>query len=229
VRTIGLLGGMSWESTSLYYRLLNQGAASRLGGLHSAPIVLHSVDFAPIAAMQTAGQWEEAGDALASSARSLVAGGAGLVALATNTMHKVAAQIEDAIDVPFVHLVDATACAVRAAELSRVGLLATSFTMEDGFYQRRMGEHGVDVVIPCADDRAEVHRVIYEELCLGVVSPQSRQRYLDIAGRLAQEGSEGLVLGCTEIELLLQPGDTDVPQFPTTAIHVEAILDAAQS
>ncbi|MEP6665286.1 MAG: aspartate/glutamate racemase family protein [Nocardioidaceae bacterium] len=227
MRTIGLIGGMSWESTALYYRLLNEGAAARLGGLHSAPLLLHSVDFAPIEEMQTAGRWEEAGNVLAASAQSLLSGGAELIALATNTMHKVAPQIEDAIDVPFVHLVDATATAVLAAGLTRVGLLATGFTMEDGFYHQRMRQHGIEVLVPEADDRAEVHRVIYEELCLGLVSTASRQRYLDIANRLAGAGAEGLVLGCTEIELLVQPGDTDLRQFPTTAIHVEAILDAA--
>ncbi len=227
MRTIGLLGGMSWESTALYYQLLNEGAATRLGGLHSAPIVLHSVDFAPIEQMQVAGRWDEAGRILADAAQGLVSAGAELVALATNTMHKVSAPIEAAIEVPFVHLIDATATALTHDGLSRVGLLATGFTMEDGFYAERMRQHGIDVLVPDPDDRAEVHRVIYEELCLGSIKDSSRDRYLDVARRLEDSGAQGLVLGCTEIELLLRPGDTTLRQYPTTAIHVEAILDAA--
>jgi aspartate racemase len=228
VRTIGLLGGMSWESTALYYQLLNEGAATRLGGLHSAPIVLHSVDFAPIEQMQVAGRWEDAGRILADAAQGLVSAGAELVALATNTMHKVSAPIEAAIGVPFVHLIDATATALTHDGLSRVGLLATGFTMEDGFYAERMRQHGIDVLVPDPDDRAEVHRVIYEELCLGSIKDSSRDRYLDVARRLEDSGAQGLVLGCTEIELLLRPGDTTLRQYPTTAIHVDAILDAAE-
>lgn len=227
MRTIGLLGGMSWESTALYYQLLNEGAATRLGGLHSAPIVLHSVDFAPIEQMQVAGRWDEAGRILADAAQGLVSAGAELVALATNTMHKVSAPIEASIEVPFVHLIDATATALTHDGLSRVGLLATGFTMEDGFYAERMRQHGIDVLVPDPDDRAEVHRVIYEELCLGSINDSSRDRYLDVARRLEDSGAQGLVLGCTEIELLLRPGDTTLRQYPTTAIHVEAILDAA--
>jgi aspartate racemase len=227
VRTIGLLGGMSWESTALYYQLLNEGAATRLGGLHSAPIVLHSVDFAPIEQMQVAGRWDEAGSILADAAQGLVSAGAELVALATNTMHKVSAPIEAAIEVPFVHLIDATATALTHDGLSRVGILATGFTMEDGFYAERMRQHGIDVLVPDPDDRAEVHRVIYEELCLGLMRDSSRDRCLDVARRLEDSGAQGLVLGCTEIELLLRPGDTTLRQYPTTAIHVDAILDAA--
>ena len=227
MRTIGLLGGMSWESTALYYQLLNEAAAARLGGLHSAPIVLHSVDFAPIEQMQVAGRWDEAGSILADAAQGLVSAGAELVALATNTMHKVSAPIEAAIEVPFVHLIDATATALTHDGLSRVGLLATGFTMEDGFYAERMRQHGIDVLVPDPDDRAEVHRVIYEELCLGSIKDSSRDRYLDVARRFENSGAQGLVLGCTEIELLLRPGDTTLRQYPTTAIHVDAILDAA--
>ena len=227
MRTIGLLGGMSWESTALYYQLLNEGAATRLGGLHSAPIVLHSVDFAPIEQMQVAGRWDEAGSILADAAQGLVSAGAELVALATNTMHKVSAPIEAAIEVPFVHLIDATAAALTQDGLSQVGLLATGFTMEDGFYAERMRQHGIDVLVPDPDDRAEVHRVIYEELCLGLIKDSSRDRYLDVARRLENSGAQGLVLGCTEIELLLRPGDTTLRQYPTTAVHVDAILDAA--
>jgi aspartate racemase len=229
VRTIGLLGGMSWESTALYYQLLNQGTARRRGGLHSAPLLLHSVDFAPIERMQVEDRWDEAGGFLAEAARRLAAAGAEVVALATNTMHKVAAPIEAALDVPFVHLVDATADAVRETGMTRVGLLATGFTMEDGFYQRRMAEHGIEVIVPEADDRAEVHRVIYEELCRGQVLDASRARFVETSDRLAAAGAEGLLLACTEIELLVGPGDTALHQFPTTSIHVDAILDAALS
>jgi aspartate racemase len=227
MRTIGLLGGMSWESTALYYQLLNERAAKRMGGLHSAPIVVHSVDFAPIEQMQVDGRWDEAGDILAQAAQGLVRAGAELVALATNTMHKVAAPIERAIEVPFVHLIDATASALATDGLSRVGLLATGFTMEDGFYADRMAEHGIEVLVPGPDDRAEVHRVIYEELCLGIVKDSSRDRYCEVARGLETAGAQGLVLGCTEIELLVHPPDTNLRQYPTTAIHVEAILDAA--
>ncbi len=229
MRTIGLLGGMSWESTALYYRLLNESAARRLGGLHSAPVIVHSVDFAPIEAMQVEGRWDDAALVLATAAKGLTTAGAELVALATNTMHKVAAPIEAAIEVPFVHLVDATAAALVRAGRRRVGLLATGFTMQDGFYHDRMAGHGVDVLVPDQEERDEVHRVIYEELCLGVISDQSRDRYLQIAAGLQRSGAEALVLGCTEIELLIRPGDTTLTQFPTTTIHVEAILEAALS
>ena len=227
MRTIGLLGGMSWESTALYYRLLNEGVAARLGGLHSAPLLLHSVDFAPVERMQVDGRWDEAGELLAEAARGLVAAGAEVLALATNTMHKVAGPIEAAVDVPFVHLIDATAAALTQAGHERAGLLATGFTMNDGFYHDRMARHGIEVAVPDPVDRAEVHRVIYEELCLGLIKDESRRRYLDIAEGLQRSGASALVLGCTEIELLVRPGDTSLPQFPTTAVHVEAILDAA--
>ncbi len=229
MRTIGLLGGMSWESTALYYRLLNERTADRLGGLHSAPMILHSVDFAPIETMQVEGRWDDAAIVLIEAAKGLTAAGAELVALATNTMHKVADPVEAAIDVPFVHLVDATAAALAQAGHRRVGLLATGFTMEDGFYHDRMAAHGVDILVPEPVDRDEVHRVIYEELCRGVIADESRRRYLQIAASLQRAGAAALVLGCTEIELLVRPGDTPLPQFPTTAIHVEAILQAALS
>ena len=227
MRTIGLLGGMSWESTALYYELLNQGTARRRGGLHSAPLLLHSLDFAAIERMQVEERWDEAGALLGEAARRLTAAGAEVVALATNTMHKVSAYIEEALDVPFVHLIDVTADAVREAGMTRVGLLATGFTMEDGFYERRMAEHGIDVIVPDAEDRAEVHRVIYEELCRGEFLDTSRARFVRTADRLADAGAEGLLLACTEVELLVGPGDTALHQFPTTSIHVDAILDAA--
>lgn len=227
MRVIGLIGGMSWESTALYYRLLNEGVADRLGGLHSARCLLHSVDFAPIEQMQTEGRWDEAGDLLAVAAASLVAGGAELVGMATNTMHKVADRVEASIDVPFVHLIDATAAAVTPHGHRRVGLLGTSFTMADGFYAERMSRHGIEVVVPDERGQADVHRVIYDELCRGVVSSSSRQRYGEVAAELEAAGAEALLLACTEIELLLSPGDTALTQFASTSIHVEALLDAA--
>jgi aspartate racemase len=228
VRRIGVLGGMSWESTAEYYRLLNEVAAARLGGLHSADLLVRSVDFAQIEALQAAGKWDHAGQVLAKEAAALEGAGAELLLLATNTMHKVATAIEAAVTIPFLHLADTTAAAVLAAEATRVGLLGTAFTMEQDFYLDRLASHGLSVTVPDAADRAEVHRIIYEELCLGEFSEKSRQAYADIVGRLAAEGCEGVILGCTEIELLLPMTDLHgVPLFPTTRLHVEAAVDAA--
>ena len=222
--TIGLIGGMSWESTAEYYRLLNEGVRDRDGGLHSAECVLFSVDFAPIEQMQVEGRWEEAGGVLADVARRVQAAGVDVVLLCTNTMHKVAEAVEAALEVPLLHLVDATADAVRREGWSTVGLLATAFTMEDGFYVDRMQRHGIRVLVPEAEDRAMVHRVIYEELCLGVISEQSREAYLGVVERLGDRGAEAVVLGCTEIELLLGAEDTEVPLLPSTRLHVQAAL-----
>jgi aspartate racemase len=227
MRTIGLLGGMSWESTAIYYRLANEFVRERLGGLHSARLLLLSVDFAEIEEMQSSGRWEEAGELLADAARSLEAGGADLLVLCTNTMHKVAGTIQDAVSIPLLHLGDATAGAVRASGLTTVGLLATGFTMSQDFYRSRLESHGLTVLVPSADDQAMVHGVIYDELCLGVVRDESRRAYIDVVDRLVERGAEGIILGCTEIELLIGPNDLDVPSFPTTRIHVEAALDAA--
>jgi aspartate racemase len=227
MKTIGLLGGMSWESTAEYYRLANEAVAARLGGLHSARCLMLSVDFADIEAMQAEGRWDEAGDALAAEARRLQAGGADFLVLCTNTMHKVAAQIEAAIDIPMVNLADTTARAVLAAGVTRVGLLGTRFTMEQSFYRDRLAGHGLDVVVPESSDIATVNRVIYNELCLGIVRDESRAEYLEVIDRLIDAGVEGIVLGCTEIELLVGPDDIAVPAFPTTRIHVEAAVDLA--
>src|SRR4051794_15412311 len=198
MRTIGLLGGMSWESTALYYQLANELVRERLGGLHSARLLLLSVDFADVEKMQVEGRWDEAGELLAAEARRLEAGGADLLVLCTNTMHKVADRIEDAVSVPLLHLGDATAGAVRAAGLRTVGLLATGFTMSQDFYRDRLESHGLAVLVPSPEDQAMVHRVIYEELCLGIVRNESRTAYLEVVDRLLDQGAEGVILGCTE-------------------------------
>ncbi|HET6561512.1 MAG TPA: aspartate/glutamate racemase family protein [Marmoricola sp.] len=227
MKRIGLLGGMSWESTALYYQLLNRGVAERLGGLHSADLVLASVDFAPIAGLQSEGRWDEAGRLLASRASEVERAGADLLLLCTNTMHKVAAQIEEAIDIPLVHIVDVTAEAARRAGLSRLGLLATRFTMEQPFYRDRMSSHGLEVVVPDEPQRDLVHGIIYGELCRGIVTDASRDEVRRVVEGLVARGAEGVVLGCTEIELLIQPADASVPVLPTTALHADAALDAA--
>jgi aspartate racemase len=227
MRTIGLLGGMSWESTAEYYRLANELVRERLGGLHSADCVIRSVDFAAIEQLQVAGEWDEAGRILASEARALEAAGADLVVLCTNTMHRVAPAIEAAISVPFVHIAETTASAVIAEGLTTVGLLATRFTMEQDFYVDRLAARGVTAVVPNDADRRIVHDVIYDELCLGIIREESRLEYRRIMAELVAQGVEGMIYGCTEIELLVGPGDTTVPVFPTTRLHVVAAVDAA--
>jgi aspartate racemase len=227
MRTIGLIGGMSWESTAIYYQLANELVRERLGGLHSAKLVLSSVDFAEIEVLQTEGRWTEAGVLLAGEARRLEVAGADLLVLCTNTMHKVAGAIEEAVTIPLLHLGDATATAVVSAGLTTVGLLGTGFTMSQDFYRSRLESHGLTVLVPGADDQALVHRVIYDELCLGVVRDESRSAYVEVVDRLVARGVEGVILGCTEIELLIGPDDLEVPSFPTTRIHVEAAVSAA--
>lgn len=226
-RVIGMLGGMSWESSAQYYRLANELVRQRLGGLHSARVLLASVDFADIEQLQADGRWEEAGEMLAAAARGLEAGGAELLLICTNTMHKVADQVQAAIEIPVLHLADATAHAITRAGLGTVGLLGTAFTMEQAFYRDRLAAHGFTVLLPPAEDRAEVHRIIYDELCLGVLREESRQVYRDCITRLVDAGAEGIVLGCTEIELLIDASDSAVPVFPTTRLHVEAAVDAS--
>lgn len=218
---------MSWESSAEYYRMANELVRDRLGGLHSARLVLLSVDFADVEALQVAGRWEEAGALLADAASRVEAAGADLLVLCTNTMHKVADQVAAAVDIPLVHLADATADAVRRAGHDVVGLLGTAFTMEQGFYRDRLATHGLTVLVPGDADRATVHRVIYDELCLGVVSEQSRAAYVAVIERLAAAGAQGVILGCTEIELLIGPQDSPVPVFPTTWVHVQAAVDLA--
>jgi aspartate racemase len=227
VRTIGLLGGMSWESSALYYRLLNEAVRDELGALHSARCVLLSVDFADIERLQASGDWTRAGELLAADARSLQAAGAELVLLCTNTMHTVADAVTAGLDVPLLHIGDSTAEAIGAAGLTRIGLLGTRYTMEQPFLVDRLTAAGLDVVVPDPADRELVHRVIYEELVLGVVREESRRAYRGVVERLVARGAQGVVLGCTEIELLIGPGDLDVPAFPTTALHVAAAVRAA--
>jgi aspartate racemase len=226
-RVIGMLGGMSWESTAEYYRLANEAVRDRLGGLHSARLVLASLDFAEIEALQVSGDWARAGDILATEAARLEAAGADLLLLCTNTMHKVADEVQAAVSIPLLHLADTTAAAVKAAGLTTVGLLATGFTMEQDFYRDRLASHGLRVLVPEAADRAAVHRVIYDELCRGVIREASRHLYRQVIERLVAAGGEGIILGCTEIELLVRAADSPAPVFPTTRLHVQAAVDAS--
>jgi aspartate racemase len=229
MKTLGLIGGMSWESTIPYYRIINECVRERLGGLHSAKLVLHSVDFAEIEILQTAGDWETAGAVLADAARGLRAAGAEAIVLCTNTMHNVAASIENAVDIPLLHIADATAARIRSAGFDRVALLGTSYTMEQSFYRERIEAAGIGVSVPDAAQRERVHRVIYDELCLGRIVPASRDDYRAIVGDLAASGVQAVILGCTEIGLLLRPEDTAVPLFDTARIHAEAAADWALS
>ncbi len=230
MRRIGLLGGMSWESTAVYYRFVNEAVRDRLGGLHSADCLVRSVDFAGIEALQRAGDWDEAGRVLAAEARALQDAGAELLVLCTNTMHKVAGALTAAVDVPLVHIADATAEAVRAAGLRTVGLLATAYTMEQDFYVGHLRErHGLEVLVPDAAGRRTVHDVIYGELCVGIVRDDSREAYRRVMGALAARGAEGILLGCTEIDLLVGPRDAPVPVFDTTRLHAERAVELALS
>lgn len=226
MKTIGLIGGMSWESTAHYYRVINQEAASRLGGLHSAPLIVHSVDFAPIAAMQSAGDWDGAGRALAVIAKGLQSAGAEVIGLATNTMHIVADQIIAAIDVPFVHIADPTSAALRADGFETVGLLGTRFTMEMSFYRDRLTRSGLVSIIPEVD-RTNLNGIIYEELCLGIVREESRQVYVTAIERLAARGAEAVILGCTEITMLIDDSISPLPVYDTTDLHAKALVAAA--
>jgi aspartate racemase len=219
---------MSWESSIEYYRLINELVRDRLGGLHSADCLLRSVDFAPVEAMQREDRWDDAAELLAGEAQALERAGAELLVLCTNTMHKLAGAIEAAIDIPFVHIGDATATAVNDAGLDTVGLLATAYTMEQDFYVGRLRDrHGLNVLTPDDGDRRIVHDVIYDELCVGVVKDSSRDEYRRVMRDLADRGAEGILLGCTEIDLLVGPADSPVPVFDTTALHVQAAVDLA--
>ncbi|MGE7413624.1 aspartate/glutamate racemase family protein [Methylobacterium tarhaniae] len=227
-KVIGLIGGMSWESSAEYYRIINETVRARLGGLRSARCLMWSFDFGEIEALQHAGRWDEATAELVSAARRLERGGADFVVICTNTMHRMADPVQAAIGLPLLHIADPTAERIRAAGLSRVGLLGTAFTMEQDFYKGRLAaRHGLDVLVPGADDRAEVHRVIYEELVQGRALPASREAYRAVIARLVERGAEAVILGCTEIMLLVRPEDSPVPLFDTTALHAEAAVDLA--
>ena len=216
---------MSWTSTAEYYRLLNHGIAERLGGLHSARLVLHSVDFEPVAAMQHDGDWDGTATVLTEAAQGLERAGAEGLLVATNTMHKVADEIQAAIGIPLLHIADATAARLVADDRRKVGLLATAFTMEQDFYTGRLRDHGLDVLVPEETERADVHRIIYDELCLDVVLEESRARYRQVMAHLAERGAEAIILGCTEITLLVDEGDTPVPLYDTTTIHAQAAVN----
>jgi aspartate racemase len=230
VKRIGLLGGMSWESSASYYALVNQLVAARLGGLHSADCVLRSVDFFDVERLQASGAWDEAGELLGNEAAALEAAGCELLVLCTNTMHKVSDQVEAAVSIPFVHIGDATAEVVLAAGFSRVGLLATGYTMEQDFYVGRLRDtHGLDVIVPGESDRRIVHQVIYDELCVGVIRDESREQYRRVMRDLADDGAEAILFGCTEIDLLVDQSDSPLPVFDTTRIHAEKAVDLALS
>ncbi|MRX08262.1 amino acid racemase [Pseudoduganella sp. FT25W] len=222
MKVIGLIGGMSWESTVPYYRQVNETIKQQLGGLHSAKVVLYSVDFHEVERLQHAGDWQAAGAMMADAARALQAAGADFIVLCTNTMHKVAADIEAAVRIPLFHIADPTAREIKRAGLHKVGLLGTRFTMEQTFYTDRLREHGLDVVVPAPADRDSVHRIIYEELCLGRINDASRDEYRRIMADLAAQGAQAIILGCTEISLLVTQADATVPLFDTTAIHAHS-------
>ncbi len=223
MKTIGLIGGMSWESTVPYYRDINLAVKERLGGLHSARLILYSVDFHDIERLQHAGRWDEAGDMLADAAASLAAAGADFLVVCTNTMHKVAGAIEAAVNIPLLHIADPTAEAITQAGFRRVGLLGTRFTMEQDFYRSRLeSSHGIEVLVPPQDDRDDVHRIIYDELCQGVIAEPSREIYRGVITRLVERGAEAVILGCTEIGLLVGESDSPVPLFDTTRLHARS-------
>lgn len=230
MKTIGLIGGMSWESSAQYYALINRAVRDRLGPPHSARIVMHSHDFGEIAQLQQEGDWDALADILIESAESLEAAGAECVVICTNTMHKLADDIEEASALPLLHIADVAADAITQQGMTRVALLGTAFTMEEGFYRERLTEHhGLDVIIPEAEDRAEVHRVIYEELVAGQIIDTSREAYRGIIERLAEQGAQGVILGCTEIAMLIGQNDSPVPLFDTTELHAAAAVDFALS
>lgn len=226
MKTIGLIGGMSWESTAIYYRLLNQMARERLGGLHSAQLLLWSFDFAEIEALQAAGDWARATEAMVAAARRLERGGADCIVICSNTMHKMAGEVQAAVGIPLIHIGDVTAAAVREAGARKPLLLATRYTMEQDFYKGYLRDrHGIEVEVPDADSRTIVHDIIFNELCQGIIKPESKQAYLEVIARA--DGIDGVIFGCTEVGLLLSPEDLDLPAFDTTPLHARAALDFA--
>lgn len=230
MKTIGLIGGMSWESSSEYYRLINQQIRAKLGGLHSAKIIMISLDFAEIEKLQRAGKWQEAGNILISAAQKIEKGGADFLLLCTNTMHKLADEVQAKITIPLLHIADVTAQTIQQQKIRHVGLLGTKFTMEQDFYRKRLMDHfGIKVTIPDQDDRQIIHDIIYQELCLGQIQSKSRQQYKNIINKLVANGAAAIILGCTEIMLLIKPSDVSVPIFDTTEIHVKSAVEQAIS
>ncbi|WP_028865764.1 aspartate/glutamate racemase family protein [Psychromonas aquimarina] len=228
MKTIGLLGGMSWQSTVSYYQAINQGVNEQLGGLHSAKIILNSVDFAEIEKLQHAGLWNETADILSEAAKSLQHAGADFLMICTNTMHKVASEIDSCIDIPVLHIADATASKLVADNITKVGLLGTRFTMAQDFYKKRLTDNfAIDVVVPCESDQTIVHDIIYNELCNGHIIDSSRGQYVQIINKLFKQGAQAVILGCTEIALLVKEGDTTVPLYDTTAIHAHSAVQYA--
>ncbi|EJQ51614.1 aspartate racemase [Bacillus cereus BAG6X1-2] len=230
MKTIGLIGGMSWESTSEYYRILNEEIKSRLGGLHSAKCMINSVDFEEIERFQSNGDWNGAGEVLGNAAYSLQMGGADFIIICTNTMHKVVDKIKENINIPVLHITDATAKEIKRKGIQTVGLLGTKYTMEQDFYKSRIVENDIKVIVPSEKNREKINEVIYTELCLGEITPQSREYYKRVIEKLVQEGAQGIILGCTEIGLLIKQEDVSVPIFDTTHIHaIEAVNFALES
>ncbi len=221
MKTIGLIGGMSWESTVTYYQIINRVVKDKLGGFHSARCLLYSVDFHEIEACQSSGDWEKCGDILAEAAQRLEQAGADFIVICTNTMHKVAPQVQDAVSIPLLHIAEATAQELKKSHIDKVGLLGTIYTMEQDFYKAKLQEAGIEVLIPEEEDRQRVNYIIFQELCLGVLDDNSRQTLLAVIDKLAQQGAQGIVLGCTEIGLLVQQQDTDLPLFDTALIHAQ--------
>ncbi|KOP80392.1 aspartate racemase [Lysinibacillus sp. FJAT-14745] len=225
--TIGMIGGMSWESSGEYYRLMNEEVKRQLGGLHSAKCILYSVDFQEIEHYQARGDWEKAGQVLGEAARSLEGAGANFIVICTNTMHKVIDFIQEKISIPILHIADATANQIEKAGLQKIALLGTKYTMEQDFYRARVEGFGIEVLVPLAEERAEVNRIIYEELCLGQIEPTSKEYYLQVIEGLVKLGAQGIILGCTEIGLLIKQEDVNVPVFDTTVIHAQAAVNRA--
>ncbi|MCP4187520.1 MAG: aspartate/glutamate racemase family protein [Gammaproteobacteria bacterium] len=229
MKTIGLIGGMGWESTQFYYRQINEGIRSRLGGLHSAQILLYSVDFDPIEKLQNAGDWDAAAEILSSAAQSLEAGGADFFLICTNTLHRVAEPIKASVKIPLLHIADATAKVLLTDGIEKIGLLGSAFTMEQAFYRDRVSDFSIEVIVPEGPQRRQVHDIIYQELCLGQVLASSKQVYLNIIKDLQQAGCEAIILGCTEICMLVDQQDTDIKLYDTTAIHAQQAVDRALS
>ena len=228
MKTIGLIGGMSWESTESYYRAINEGIKNKLGGLHSAKLVLVSVDFAEIEALQHQGKWEETGNILGKAAQDLESAGADFILICTNTMHLVAPQVQAAVSIPLLHIADGTAEEIKNANISKIALLGTAFTMEEDFYKGRLiNEYGLEVITPSKEDRQTIHQIIYDELCLGKIKDASRNEYLRIIDKLAEQGAQGVILGCTEIALLVKPEHTKIKLFDTTSIHAQKAVERA--